>query len=159
MPKLCLGNPENIGTPHDSSRETARFWRESGVRTGSSTGRLHICAPQVIPLYEYFYNELDGFNCGAPVASQGARSATEDATSARSVTTHLGAPRVERLDAVFAPGLVARNVDFAAVAHPRRTIGQYLWPGLPAARIDKVDHERTCDEHISIGNRRRQGQA
>jgi transposase len=39
-------------------------------------------------------------------------------------------------------GHQAREVDFAAVARSQFKIEQYLWPGLPAARIHKVDHLR-----------------
>ena len=39
---------------------------------------------------------------------------------------------------------------FAAAAHPRKKIEQYLWPGLPAARIDKADQERTSHDPIFL---------
>jgi hypothetical protein len=37
---------------------------------------------------------------------------------------------------------------FVATAHPRIKIGQYLWPGVPAARIHKVDLQRM--NHVDI---------
>ena len=52
----------------------------------------------------------------------------------------------------FAPlGHQARSVDFAAAARSQFKIEQYLWPGLPAARIHKVDHLRFAMTLFHLG--------
>lgn len=48
-------------------------------------------------------------------------------------------------------GHQARDVDFAAAAHSQFKIEQYLWPGLPAARIHKVDHLRFAMTLFHLG--------